>query len=246
MADKIVQLIDKDGDNIYPVSVAYGFPTISSNVLETIGDITTDNTVYTVQNTGFLVGTFTCPPGNGGSSKVQIDNNGTWTTILTSGWLVASSDNRMASSFCIPVEKGVRLRFTIGTNMPISGVKIFKNNTYPTSATYSSNYSTVEQDTGTTWVDGKRIYKKTINFGSLPNATSKTVSTGISNMDYLVDFESTATNGTTIFAIPSLRSNSTLNIGIWFSKASAEVTIETNNNRTDFSAYVTMYYTKSS
>lgn len=135
MTDKIVQLIDKDGDNIYPVSVAYSFPTISPNVLETIGDITTNNTIYTVQNTGFLVGTFTCPPGNGGSSKVQIDDNGTWTTILTSGWLVTSSDNRMASSFCIPVEKGTRLRFTIGTNMPISGVKIFKNNIYPVSAT---------------------------------------------------------------------------------------------------------------
>lgn len=109
------------------------------------------------------------------------------------------------------------------------------------------DYSTSEQDTGFTWIDGKHIYKKTVNFGALPNTSAKTVSTGITNLDYLIAFEGVATNGVTIFSIPSLRiGNAVLEIGIWFSKVQAEVTIETGNNRSDFNAYITLYYTKTS
>ena len=107
------------------------------------------------------------------------------------------------------------------------------------------DYSTSEQDTGFTWIDGKHIYKKTVNFGALPNATAKAVNTNISNMDYLISFEAVATNGVTLFIIPSLRPlNASLEIGIWFSKT--QVTIETGNNRSDFNAYITLYYTKAS
>lgn len=107
------------------------------------------------------------------------------------------------------------------------------------------DYSTSEQDTGFTWIDGKTIYKKTVNFGSLPNNSAKTISTGISDMGTFISYEGISTNGTTIFALPSLRPFSdALEIGIWFSKT--EITIETGNDRTGFSAYVTLYYTKSS
>ena len=107
------------------------------------------------------------------------------------------------------------------------------------------DYSTSEQDTGFTWIDGKHIYKKTVNFGALPNATAKAVNTNISNMDYLISFEAVATNGVTLFIIPSLRPlNASLEIGIWFSKT--QVTIETGSNRADFNAYITLYYTKAS
>lgn len=108
-----------------------------------------------------------------------------------------------------------------------------------------SSYSTSEQDTGVTWIDGKKIYKKTINFGSLPNNTSKSVNTGISNMDTFITYEGVSTNGITVFVLPSLRPfGTTLEIGIWFSKT--EVTIETGSDRTGFSAYITIYYTKTS
>lgn len=108
-----------------------------------------------------------------------------------------------------------------------------------------SSYSTSEQDTGITWIDGKKIYKKTINFGSLPNNASKSVNTGISNMDTFITYEGVSTNGTTVFVLPSLRPfGATLEIGIWFNKT--EVTIEAGSDRTGFSAYVTLYYTKTS
>ena len=43
------------------------------------------------------------------------------------------------------------------------------------------DYSTSEVDTGYTWTDGSPIYKKTINIGALPNATTKSVAHNISN-----------------------------------------------------------------
>ena len=39
----------------------------------------------------------------------------------------------------------------------------------------SNSYSTEEVKTGGTWIDGKPIYRKVVNFGALPNATSKNI-----------------------------------------------------------------------
>lgn len=44
------------------------------------------------------------------------------------------------------------------------------------------NYSLEERKIGT-WIDGKPLYEKTINFGNLPNATTKEVPHGIENVD---------------------------------------------------------------
>lgn len=41
------------------------------------------------------------------------------------------------------------------------------------------SYSTTEHATGKKWIDGKPIYRKTINIGTLPNNTTKSVSLGI-------------------------------------------------------------------
>ena len=45
------------------------------------------------------------------------------------------------------------------------------------------SYSTNEVKTGGKWIDGKPIYRKTIDCGALPNNTSKTVAHGISNLE---------------------------------------------------------------
>ena len=45
-----------------------------------------------------------------------------------------------------------------------------------------ANYSTDEQIVGT-WIDGKPIYQKTVDCGTLPNTAYKTVAHGISNLD---------------------------------------------------------------
>lgn len=47
-------------------------------------------------------------------------------------------------------------------------------------------YSTTETKTNKVWIDGKPIYRKVINFGALPNNTTKSVAHNISNMETVV------------------------------------------------------------
>lgn len=107
------------------------------------------------------------------------------------------------------------------------------------------DYSTNEVDTGAKWIDGSAIYKKTINFGALPNNTTKTVAHGLSNLGRIVKVEQSITNGGTGALILSSGSQSGIDefniyvtatsIGIWCS-----------TDRTSCDAYITLYYTKSS
>lgn len=47
-------------------------------------------------------------------------------------------------------------------------------------------YSTTETKTNKVWIDGKPIYRKVVNFGALPNNTTKSVAHNISNMETVV------------------------------------------------------------
>ena len=46
----------------------------------------------------------------------------------------------------------------------------------------SLSYSANEVKTGGKWIDGKPIYRKVVNFGALPNATTKKVAHGVNNI----------------------------------------------------------------
>ena len=47
------------------------------------------------------------------------------------------------------------------------------------------NYTTAEQDTGLKWIDGKTIYQKTVDVGSMPDTTptTKFVAHGVTGID---------------------------------------------------------------
>ena len=115
------------------------------------------------------------------------------------------------------------------------------------------NYSTTEKVVGT-WIDGKPIYRKVIDFGTLPNASSKTVSTGLNvnevticrplmgyaygidtnNIHYILTLPDIAPNypeGATRLTMSS--SNSIYNI-----------IITTGIDRSNYNCYVDVYYTK--
>ena len=103
-----------------------------------------------------------------------------------------------------------------------------------------SSFSTSEVDTGRKWVDGKAIYKKSISFGSLPNAATKSVAHGISGISYIVSMSGTTDNSLPlpyyadgVFGI-SLRADTT------------NVIIATYTDRSSSTAYVTLEYVKSS
>lgn len=110
------------------------------------------------------------------------------------------------------------------------------------------NYSTSEVDTGFTWVDGKNIYKKTVNFGAMPNATVKSVNHSISNLDRVLKVEGYAYDpsgtGTMVpLPMPSTHPDYDIQIDV---KATV-IEIASNANRSNYSeSYVTLYYTKTS
>ena len=71
------------------------------------------------------------------------------------------------------------------SNKLVTGADIY-------SAGLMLNYSTTEQDTGRTWIDGKKIYQITIDFGALPNNNVREVTChalGKSTVDLIIDVE---------------------------------------------------------
>lgn len=135
-------------------------------------------------------------------------------------------------------------------------IKTIKQNTdviYPVTTAEAviglgaEGYSTEETVSGGTWIDGSTIYKKTINFGALPNAANKAVAHGISNLNRVIRVEAIADYGTgnTKFPVP-FSSPTGLGSGVSLAIESSTIEIRTGSDRSGATAYVTIYYTKSS
>lgn len=112
--------------------------------------------------------------------------------------------------------------------------------------TLSGNYSTSEVNTGYTWIDGNPIYKKTVYLGNLPNATDQNVAHNISNMSYLIDCHGSAiTDQGYWHPINNARPNDTrLEIGCYVT--ATNIVVSTGIDRSSWTGYVTLFYTKSS
>lgn len=112
-------------------------------------------------------------------------------------------------------------------------------------ATLSGNYSLSEQDTGFRWLNGNKIYKKTINFGQLPNASVKTVAINVSDLQYILKIEGIAW-GSNIFAhLPYVNpSSAQYQVEIYINEQ-RRIVVATGDNKSFYtSCYVTIYYTK--
>lgn len=110
------------------------------------------------------------------------------------------------------------------------------------------SYSTTEKVVGT-WIDGKPLYRKVINFGALPNASQKKVQHGISNMEWVVNAwavskRTNQDNTHTWFPINQARADAyENNIGLWVEDT--DITIQTGIDRsTSLETYVILEYTK--
>ena len=117
---------------------------------------------------------------------------------------------------------------------------------YATSNIDFTTYSTSEIKTGQ-WIDGKNIYCKTINFGSLPSSnTGKRVAHNITNLAYVVNWfgMTTYSNDNVIRPLPFVSPSGGNQVNVEFDKT--DVIIYANSDRSNFSAYITMYYTKTS
>lgn len=110
------------------------------------------------------------------------------------------------------------------------------------------DYSTSEQDTGATWIDGSHIYKKTVNFGTLPSTagSAKGVAHSISNLGKVIKIEGYVYNGVVFAALPWVSASATPAVA-QVTINSTSVLIVTNADLSSFTeSYVTLYYTKSS
>lgn len=106
---------------------------------------------------------------------------------------------------------------------------------------YGSTHSATEQLTGDIWIDGKSIYKKTINIGALPNSTNKSTAHGITGLTSIIRWESVGvgTGGQAGTYIDLTQGNG-CNVYV----PGANVIVATSISRSDFNGYITLYYTK--
>ena len=104
-------------------------------------------------------------------------------------------------------------------------------------------YSEEERVIGT-WIDGKPLYRKVINFGALPNNTTKTIAHNISNVDMVIGISGVAFVNGLFYPLPlQYRGvDSTYNVEINVSKAA--VIMSSNTDRSNLSAYVVLEYIK--
>lgn len=103
------------------------------------------------------------------------------------------------------------------------------------------DYSTNEINTGAKWIDGSPIYKKTINFGALPNNSYKDVAHGITNLGAVVKLEGMAYKSGMWKPLPYTDA-----AYIVLDIMNTNVRISSSWDTSSWSAYVTLYYTKSS
>ena len=110
------------------------------------------------------------------------------------------------------------------------------------------DYSTSEVNTGAKWIDGSAIYKKTVNVGTLPDTTTKNVAHGISNLGTIIKIEGIAIGSSYTTPLPFVAEPTAANqsTAIRLYATSTNVVVDTGTDRTALSAYVTLYYTKSS
>ena len=113
-------------------------------------------------------------------------------------------------------------------------------------STMPFNYSTTEIDTGCTWIDGSHIYRKTVDISSLPNATSKSVANGISNLNNVVRVEGFAKDSNGVRITLPFASVANIADQIAIRVETSNIVIITGVNRSGFSGYVTLWYTKTS
>ena len=107
----------------------------------------------------------------------------------------------------------------------------------------SGTYSTNELMTGE-WLDTSPIYKKTIDIGSLPNNTNKDVPHNISNLGTVVKIEGTINDGQgNTLLLPYAHPTAGSNIGLYV--IGNNIRVRPGSDRSAFSGYATIYYTKS-
>lgn len=104
-----------------------------------------------------------------------------------------------------------------------------------------------EIDTGAKWIDGKKIYKKTISCGALPNTGVKNIAHGISNISRILKMDGYAYHSSNQVTIPLQFVSTTAINSVVVNTSGSNIVITTGIDRSSFTeSYITLYYTKTS
>jgi hypothetical protein len=160
----------------------------------------------------------------------------------------------------IPISTGDVIKWVITGTAVIGFTTVYfipaKFNTLSSSSANviiaNTSYSATEIQTGETWIDNKPIYRTTIELGTFPNDDIKSIPHGITNIDNIIKYEGIAKNTTpTFIALPyastsygSVTSDAAVSGQITVDINKTSILIFAGKNRTDFTGYLTIYYTK--
>lgn len=203
---------------------------------------TTKNVAHGISNLKFVVNAF-------GYAKRSVSGTDTYISIP---WVLAQKD---------PVEGYPSLQPQVGmtitdTNISIScysdrsaftesyiAVQYTKTTDAANSFNYAdeNDYSTSEKIVGT-WIDGSKVYQKTINVGNFPNATTKNVAHGISNLSLVIDLKASMSSNIMMPYTPPKNSTNDWNAQI--SATSTNLVITTAADWSTRAGYITLKYTK--
>lgn len=110
-------------------------------------------------------------------------------------------------------------------------------------STMPGSYSTTEQKTPFTWVDGRKIYKKTVNCGTGPNNTTKSVAHGISNLRRVIRYEGYGYDGSSCIPLPFTSTSASAAVQVYTNRSNIYLT--SGVDRSNLSeTYITLWYTK--
>jgi len=123
----------------------------------------------------------------------------------------------------------------------VRSISFKKRKSRPQYAQEAIDYTTDEAETGVKWADGNVIYKKVVDIGNLPNATSKNVAHGIANIHNLAIIRGVATDGSSYLPMPYTTTTSQINIYA----TGTNIVVVTETDRSGFTGYVILEYTKS-
>lgn len=104
-----------------------------------------------------------------------------------------------------------------------------------------TNITTGQEVATNEYEDGKQVFAKKIDIGSLPNATRKIVETGLSNVK-VTKLHGIARNSTLQISLPFVYTELPSCIGVMFVNGS--IYINTGSDRTDLTGEITIHYTK--
>jgi hypothetical protein len=105
------------------------------------------------------------------------------------------------------------------------------------------DFSLSEQFTGKNWLDGKKVYQKTIQFNSIPSGET-TVAHGISALSHVIEIQGAAFDGTDYFRIPHVDPMyPTFEVGVWANATSLALRAGTGDLSAFTWVYLTMWYT---